>query len=423
MQKKFSLSILFLIFLLIVIFYRSPFIFINGRFFSLDLNYHLIINSLNLFEAFFYVDFGARYLNLISNISSIISSRFFQLYQAQYIAVYISLLIYIIILYLILFKKSELFTESYQKFIFALLVIISPVMSFEIWLNAINLQVYLGLLSLLILFIIPKNKLEKYIFISLLVVSGLSGIYACAMTPLFFLRFLRKKSYYNLISLIVLIACCLVQLILIFLSTSSNEVGATNSALSLVFTKYELISYVYNVFIRVFFGSTFPKFIFNLYDINLETVLTSKNLKTILFLISFCFIFLILIFLSLVIKNSLKIKENVILYLFLSLLILSFVVIIGGVSDSLHGRYSALNGLIVLLICLKIIEKTKNNLIKVFSIFLIICSIIFGTIDYRLKKYIYYLDCIECPDWNEEVKKYNLNKNYKLNAWPYHINR
>ena len=105
------------------------------------------------------------------------------------------------------------------------------------------------------------------------------------------------------------------------------------------------------------------------------------------------------------------------------MLILSFVVIIGGVSDSLHGRYSALNGLIILLICLKIIEKTKNNSIKIFSIFLIICSIIFGTIDYRLKKYIYYLDCIECPEWNEEVKKYNINKNYKLNAWPYHINR
>ena len=118
-----------------------------------------------------------------------------------------------------------------------------------------------------------------------------------------------------------------------------------------------------------------------------------------------------------------KQKDKTVYYLIFAFLTLSIVVIIGGVSDSLHGRYSALNGIILILICLKLFEIFKSKFLKSIFLILILSSIFFGTLDYRLKEYIYYLDCIECPDWNEEVRKYNLNKNYQLNAWPYHINR
>jgi len=50
---------------------------------------------------------------------------------------------------------------------------------------------------------------------------------------------------------------------------------------------------------------------------------------------------------------------------------------------------------------------------------LMISTIVFGLIDFRLKKYITYLDCINCPNWSEEVAKYKLDKNYKLRVWPY----
>ena len=54
---------------------------------------------------------------------------------------------------------------------------------------------------------------------------------------------------------------------------------------------------------------------------------------------------------------------------------------------------------------------------------MMILTITFGFFDFRYKKYINYLDCINCPNWKEEVKKYKLDNNYKMNAWPYHINR
>jgi hypothetical protein len=57
--------------------------------------------------------------------------------------------------------------------------------------------------------------------------------------------------------------------------------------------------------------------------------------------------------------------------------------------------------------------------VKFFSLYLMVSTIVFGLIDFRLKKYIVYLDCINCPNWSEEVAKYKLDKNYELKIWPY----
>ena len=425
MMLKKNYKFFFLIFISLVIFYRSPYIFTNGRFFSLDLTYHLKISSLNFIESILFVDFSARYLNLISNISSIISSRFFELSSSQYVAVYLSFVIYILIIYLILFKPSYYFTRNYQRYLFAILFIVCPVMSFEIWLNAINLQVYLGLLTLILFFIIPETNSEKYIYLLLILISGLSGIYACALLPLYIFKFLIDKNKYNASCCLLLFFCCCVQIYIIYLSFSYIEIfpGKRNSSLSFAFQKYEVISYIYNIFVRAFFGSTFPKSILSLIGLDLKTVLTSDQIKNNLFYLSIILLIISLIALFFLTRFLNKHKDKTVYYLVFAFLILSFVIIFGGVSDSLHGRYSSLNGIILILICLKLFEIFKSKFLKSTFLLLIISSIFFGILDFRLKKYIYYLDCIECPNWNEEVKKYNLDKNYQLNAWPYHINR
>ena len=59
----------FIILIFLLIYSRSPYIFNYGRFFSLDLVYHFEIEKLNLLNSLFFVDYTARYLNIISNIS------------------------------------------------------------------------------------------------------------------------------------------------------------------------------------------------------------------------------------------------------------------------------------------------------------------------------------------------------------------
>ena len=413
----------FLILIFLLIYSRSPYIFNYGRFFSLDLGYHFEIEKLNLLNSLFFVDYTARYLNIISNISSIISSRFFDLENAQYVAVYLSLLVYFIIFYKVLFEESKLFKNSIQKYLFSILIILTPVMSFEIWLNAINLQVYLGLLTIIILFINPE-KTKKVIKYFLLILCGLSGIYSCALTPLFFWNYLKQKSRYNLICFFILLICSVIQLSLILISNSVEEIGSANKAIILDFTKYESISFIYNTVIRAFFGSSFPKLFLEIFGLNLKTVLTNESLKDLLFFISL-FIFTISIFFAIwMLKNLIKDEEKtVFMHLISIFLILSFVVIVGGVSDSLHGRYSALPGITIVLIILYVAFNSKKTFLKNLCISLIGCTLIFGSYDYRLKNYLVYLDCINCPDWKMEVKKYKKDKSYYPNSWPYHIDR
>ena len=413
----------FLLFLSLLIYSRSPYIFNYGRFFSLDLTYHFEIEALNLINSLFFVDYSARYLNIISNISSIISSRFFDLENSQYVAVYLSLIIYLIIILKVLYEESRLFSNQIQKYIFSTLIILTPVMSFEIWLNAINLQVYLGLLGIIILFSNPGQS-KKIINYFLLILCGLSGVYSCALTPLFLLNFLRLKSKYNFICFFILFMCSIIQLSLIYISTITNEIGSSNTALILDFSKYETISFVYNTVIRAFFGSSFPKFIFDIFGLNLDKISANESLKDLLFFISL-FVSIILIFLIIwAFKTFKKLEDRAVFtYLILIFSILSFVVIIGGVSDSLHGRYSALPGIIIVLIVLYVASNSKKIFLKNLSIVFLCCSLFFGFYDYRLKKYLVYFDCINCPDWKMEVKKYKNDKSYMPNAWPYHIDR
>jgi hypothetical protein len=413
----------FLIFLVFLSYYRSPFIFTDGRFVGLDLIYHLISSDLSFLASLTYVDIGARYINLISNIASLISSRLFELEYAQYVSVYLSFFVYLIVFYLILFKESYFFEENYQKYLGALIVLVSPVMNFEIWLNIINLQVYLGILTLVILFLKDNNK--NILFYSILIfVAGLSGIYSCIFTPLFFLKFINKKNYFNLICFLIIFFCTLIQLFIIYNTTKVFSIGETNTSLVLTFNTFEAISYAYNVIIRSFFGSSLPIYLAGLLEIDLVTIFNSEYLKNILFSFSLLIFIILIIFFIFCTINIKDLKDKIIYLTLLSLFFLiSLVVVIGGVSDSLHGRYAALTGTVLIFSLLHLSRVSNFIFIKNLSMIMIILTITFGFFDFRYKKYINYLDCINCPDWNEEVKKYKLDNNYKMNAWPYHIDR
>jgi len=419
---------IFLIFLIVLSYYRSPFIFNSGRFFAGDLHYHLLSSNLSFFDSLIYVDFSARYINLISNISSLISSRLFDLKHAQYISVYLSFLIYLRIFYQILFKDSYLFKKDYQKYLGALICLVAPVMSFEIWLNVINLQVYLGILGLVILFV--KEEENNNIDYFLLIIGALSGIYVCLLTPLFLLKYLVKKNPSNLICFLILFFCSLIQFVLIFYYSmkvnpieviDSSSLTLNNTSLTLSLSKFEVISYYYNVVVRAFIGSSVPTYLVSFFEINLSSTFFNEDHKNLLFVSSITSL-IVLIFSSLFFFISIGSKKEKLIYFSLIVLFIfvSLVVIFGGDTYSLHGRYACLPAMILIFTFLYLSNESKIKWVRLFSLFLITLTIVSGLIDFRYKKFISYLDCINCPNWSEEVRKYKLDKNYKLKNWPYH---
>ena len=84
------------------------------------------------------------------------------------------------------------------------------------------------------------------------------------------------------------------------------------------------------------------------------------------------------------------------------------------------GRYAAFPSVILLFIFIILFKSLKNKLFKYFFLFILILSLLIGFLDYRYKaKYIKLLECVNCPPWTDEVKKWEKDNTYNLKIWPY----
>ena len=89
------------------------------------------------------------------------------------------------------------------------------------------------------------------------------------------------------------------------------------------------------------------------------------------------------------------------------------------------GRYAAVPGATLLLIILHTMFKTKIRTIKIAFAVLISFSLISGMYEFRpptknvKHQYLKYLDCINCPEWKNEIKKWKKDNQYIIRIWPY----
>ena len=401
---------LFIFLILIIFFYRSPYIFLNGRFMSEEGSiYFANAYKYDFFYSLFFIDFNSGYLNLWANFSGIISN-FFSLLLAPLISNYLALIPKVIILYLALYKDSIFLKTFFHKVLFCLLIYLSPLNIPEIWLNSINSQIFFCIITFTLCFINYSKQSKNFYFLILIFISGLTGIYSCILLPIFYLKFLLYKTKQDLLNLIVLSFCTITQILIIIYAKTSNLIysGKFN------FLDNEiLINYTYNVLIKVFFGAPLTKYIFyNFINLNLFYL----TIITIIFFLT------VLVFLIYVIKNKNildKDEKFIILSLLFALITTSIIVMIGAVDQKVGGRYSTLPSFYVLCLVLIFFRVFNNFIIKYLFLFLIIFSITSGAYEFKPKNHNHYLICDGCPNWKNEIKKFNDDNNYSLKIWPY----
>ena len=407
---------IFFLILLILFFYRSPYIFLNGRFMAEEGSlYFANAFRFGFFYSLIFVDFTSGYLNLWANISGIFSNLF-NLSLAPLISNYLALIPKILLIFLILYCRSILFSRFEYKVLFCLLVFLSPQNVPEIWLNSINSQIFFSIITFIIIFINYNQINVNYFHLSLIFFAGLTGIYSCILSPIFFFKYLIYKKKQDLLNFLVIFSCTIIQLSLVIYGKLLNliyaeKIHAINFDL--------LINYIYNVPIKVFLGTNLTKYVyFNYLEFNL-TVLT---------------LLVILIFLAFILFTYFILKKKAVLNVTNSFIILSslyglfatsLVVMTGATSEYVGGRYAVLPSLYLLcsiLITYKLLFEFK---IKFIFLILLLFSIVSGSIEYRPSKentkhvYLKFLDCINCPNWLDEVDKFKDNNNYRLKIWPY----
>lgn len=403
---------LFLIFL-IIYYFKSPYIFLQGRFMRGDAEMLSFALNNSWIDTITFVYWNAGYINLFSNIISVINAKLINLENAAFFNIYSNFLINLTILYLILFEKSFLFKSYTERFLVSLIVVISPIFVFEIWLDNLNAQVYLGILTLLVLLIYNK-KSKIYFYLPIIILSGLTGIYSCLLMPAFFLKAYFTKNKFDYINFSAILITSLIQLSLIFYSKISQKLFYGKLNTDFFLNTNELISYSYNILIRPFFSTSFSNFIIDDF-----LYLRSNYFLLIVFsVISFLILLMFLInFIKILIttKKDDKILLIILLYYFISS---SVLVTIGGVNDWVGGRYSVIPSFCLTLMIIKLIFINSKSFLRFVYSILIIFSLINGMYDFQNSKYVQFYKCINCAHWKDEVHLYKKDKNHKVRVWP-----
>lgn len=402
-----NIKIIFLFFLLLVSFSRSPFLFLEGRFLAEEATTFFKYSYFNeWYKTLFFIDNIAGYNYVAANINAIIADLV-PLEKAPLATIYGSLGILFFIFYFILNTNSYLFINIFDKYLACLVLLLSPPFVAEVWLNSINTQVYLGILTIIILFINFEekkflNKCSPYI----LIFNGLSGIYSCVITPFFLLKYflLRKKN--DLINFFTLFFCCIFQGSIVVYSKLNNLVWPHSMS---PFDINEVISFFYNAIFKAIFGREIIIQIIDFFG--------TKNSIMI-----FIFFSILSIFSIYFIYKKKLIKFNFVFYFLLMIFItMGVFVMYGNDGVSTGGRYSVINGTVLIFILINLKNLLQSIKLKNFFSIILIFNLIVGAYEFFPKNDYdkKLIKCIECPKWSNEIKRWNELENYKIKLWPY----
>ncbi len=396
-------KILFFSFLCLLIFYRSPYIFLNGRFIAEEGQWWFNNVFLNgSLSGFTYIYWGSNYFNFWANISSVVASLF-PLEFAPLGTVYMALLVKLYLLTYILYSESNFLIKNIDKTIISLLIILAPTMTSTIWLNTLVSQIYFSIFVILIFFQKENsnNFFNKYSYV-LLFLSGMTSIISCIFTPFFLSKYLLERKKENFISFISLLIPTLFQSF-IYIFSNLNDLSDQNR---FFLSSEKLFNFIYNAYAKSFFGTDLTKFIY-------QNIFQADKFITIIIILILVFGLIFLIF-----KNNFK--DKILAYLFIFFLVQSILAIVAAKYDQVQARYAAIPS-ILLLFCIYRIYQINVNYFKYICLSLIISSLIMGFFEYKINnKYPQLLSCLEnCPNWKDEVAKWREDNSYELKIWDY----
>jgi hypothetical protein len=418
-KKHFSFFILF--FLAAISFYRSPDIFLEGRFWGEDGSIYFQ-NALknNFLENFFKIYYPTEgYYNLFPRIVALTANSV-SIEFAALVNVYMSYSILFYIFILAIFSNSFLLENKKQKFLFCFLILFCPSFVPEVWINSVNTQIYFCALSLLILYSRSNNGINfKIINFIALFIGGFSSSYVAVLFPFFFIKYYLIKSKNFLFEAFIVLFSFLFQLSFYLISKSTlNMIGLNrgNAFLNNFSLEWINLSYlkilIYNVFLKTIFSKKIVLLLqdlINYLDVNkflLSSIITS------IFIIITIFLYKIIIAIS---KDK---KKIFILFSLFSIFItiLTMNILVSG--SYIYGRYAAILGFIFSLIVLFLnFQKIKKKYLSRTLNILLISIYLSGMYQFRPNDYqILFLDCLDdCKPWKEQI----ISNDNNIILWPY----
>jgi hypothetical protein len=416
-NSKISNSIIKLSFLflgVLVMFFRAPSFFFEPRFWGEE-GIIYFSNAFNnpWYKALFTPHLG--YFSLFNNIASMLAANIVQLKYAPLITTLLAFVVQVIPLAIVLWSQTELWGSAFKKAVGILIILFVP-LSGEIWLATNCSQFYFSLITFLILMEDMGNASLRRVWCYriLLVLSGLTGVVSCFLTPLFIFKVWTKKRRENIIQASILVICSMLQFLVFWISIKSNAgIGGARFA-GIDLSTVIAIIWTKTIILPIFGPGNTDSFAV---VINRVRSLGSHEFRVFGFVL---FLFGVAFFRYV----SLKVEPKKILIILLSYFLITTLSILSSIGDKSAlisavwgARYFYVPNVILMILILSNLELDKNAFKStrfVVCAALLSISLTFGAMHYKKTLFV----CDDWPKWSKEVVKWEQDPEYELKVWP-----
>ena len=407
-SQKYQQKFFFLMSLLVIMYLRSPQIFNYGRFWAEEANvYFVTAYCENPIKMFFYVYWRTGYYYLFANLASILSVHMVPIKWAPLVTTYLSAAVIVILLGIILFNESYLFRTEASKYTACFIALFAPSATGEVWVNTINSQVYFGMIAVVLLFINDDHisrKLKAF-YNTLLFISGLSGLYAVVLIPLYALKTKYIKTKNSRIQLSILAVGTVIQGGIVVYSKYTSQLAETKLRLDPL---YEIMTQtLYFDLITPLIGNKY-----SLSHINSFVGMFGSELFAVVFVSLLLSCVTIGAYLSLY-NNDRKI--------ILSLYGIFFILVCFtnlGAHGSIGGRYSVFPGFIVMIILMVVSMHSVYPVIRICAGIILFSSLMNGVTMYNSLGDAHFFNS-KCPTWERQISEWEKNPNMPIKVWPF----
>lgn len=436
---KNSYRIFTLIIIVLIIIARAPSILIEPRFWAEEGTVYFAHAFNNpWYDNIFFHHRG--YYHLFANIATIIAANLVPLKYAPFVTTYLAFIVLLIPFTIVLWGNS-IYWNTYIKKIFASFIILFVLAAGEIWLTSVNAHFIFPVIAFLILAddIKDTERYKIWFYRILLLLSGLTGVISCFLSPLFLLKAKKEKTKEYLNHALIIVATTLIQVSVFLINLYNNtELGGRFVGFDLATFTTNYISYfIITPILGYLAGGLFRhgidilkspsisteqiekiSLLFPLTDkitINKITHLHSflHTYYWIIIVISSLLAFILIRFFS---KNFSPKEKQIFLGSFLLVSILSLFASL-SMSGGLRYAYAPSVMLMIMVMCnIQFDKNIFNSFRSIIALTLLSISIMVGIMEYKFRttKYINYT----WPKWEEEIKKWEKDKSYKLKIWP-----
>jgi hypothetical protein len=414
-----------LLLVMLLMFLRAPWLLTRPRFWAEEGTVwfqHATTHS--AFANFSFVNSETGYYILLTNIGAMLASatkNWFGLEHAPAATTYFAGLIQLIPFLIILCFKSHLFTSIWRIVAGCLILLCAPTATGEVWLNSVNSQTYLGAAALLVVFVDSSvwTRFTTWSMRVLLVLAGLSGLYAAVLFPLYAVSYRVYKERERIVQAALLAACFLVQLSVVLFARSAGGLEPTRFASVTPDTAFVNILF-FEILIPIAGEVTARNLFHHAGLTEALKVSTSVPRSGTAVLAGLCCLALIVLTLGILKGRKLASEKGLLIGGFV---IYAAVTSIASMRGIPNDRYAFLPGAILLFLLMDNLGAPQHQFIAVLCGFLLAVALFRGITMYRGQP------VFAGPEWSEEVRAWQANPNYALRVWPswwpprIHLNR